>query len=183
MRVMFDAPAARKKLEMAFGVTKAKEIEVLARVELALDKFRTAFGGSTTVRQGLQSIGVGLAPVAGGALGGGALGGYLSGGDPLKIAGAAGVGVALAFGRRNMAKMMAGADEKILREVGGMLLSEDPEVIRKLMTSALGSPAQRQAITTLGMIADAAGKASSGSTARELTVDEEPRAPMARPAP
>jgi hypothetical protein len=177
MKAMFGNPAAREKLTMAFGRTKAMEIETFVRIEDALDRFRQAFGNSTTTKQSLQAVGIGLAPAASGALGGGAIGAYMSGGDPKAIIGSAFTGALAYWGRRHMQKMLSGADEKILREVGEKLLSEDPEVIRKLMTSSIGSPAKMQAITLLGTIADAAGKASAGSTAREMTAPPKPPIP------
>lgn len=152
LNAMFGSPEAREKLAMTFGKTQAAEIEAFVRVEDALDKTRLALSNSTTAKQLLQAIGVSIGPAGAGAVGGGVLGALATGDVGGAMKGAA-AGALVGGSRRGFQRIMAGADEKILREVAEKLMSQDPKVIDALMKRVAASPAHREAVTALGAIA------------------------------
>lgn len=126
---IFGSDAARKKIEIVFGRQGAREMEDFVNVETAMDQMRNALGNSTTARQ-LVELGLGAGA------------GYTYSGD---MTGAI-TGAMLAKGAR-----MAGAraEEKVMRRVADMLLSSDPNALKKAYTMVSKSEASKKALTAI----------------------------------
>ena len=103
---------------------------------------RGALGNSTTARQLME---LGLA-------GGGGLG-WAATGDPRYMAWGAAAGLARAGARIANAKV----DERVMKKVAEMLISEDPAVIEKAIRQAAFSP---QYLAAVEAISEAAGRLS-----------------------
>ena len=113
---------AREKLEIALGPQAAHEMEAFMRVEMLMDLPRQALGNSTTARQ-LFELGL-----AGGA------GLVSAGGDPTNPN--AWVTAGLMYGaRRGMARI----DERVVRQVAQMLVSQDPAVRQRALQQVAGN--------------------------------------------
>lgn len=110
-----ESPAARQRLEMVLGPQKAKELEVMLRVEGIMDAARPAVQGNSTTARQLAELGL-----AGGTYG-------FSGGDlnpfsnPSALANAA-----LVYGA---AKGKNKINENVSRKVAEMLASNDPATL------------------------------------------------------
>lgn len=109
------SPAARERMEIAFGPQKAKEMEAFLRVEGIMDRARNAVSGNSTTARQLAELGL-----AGGAYG---IAGHGDLTDPRAVATGALVW-GLAHGRHKI-------DERVAKRVGEMLASNDPSVLRK----------------------------------------------------
>lgn len=140
---MFKSPEMRAKFEMALGPQKTRELEAFIRVEDATDKIRGALGGSTTARQLVE---LGLATTGGGAA-------SIATGDPRYV----GFAMAASLTRSAMKIANAKVDERVMRKVAEMLISEDPAVIEKAIRQAAFSP---QYLAAVEAISEAAGRLS-----------------------
>ncbi|MGB8739280.1 MAG: hypothetical protein WCD52_03230, partial [Xanthobacteraceae bacterium] len=127
-----DSPAARKKIMLALGPQRARELEVELRAEDIVDRLRQALLGSTTTRQLAEA---------------GMAGGALATFEGLKehsfnpahiLAAAVTVGLA-----RHGAKII---DEKVARRVGEMLAANDPAVLAKGLKVVASRPALMNAL-------------------------------------
>lgn len=114
-----NSPAAREKIEIAIGPQRARELEAFLRVEGVMDLARNAVqGNSTTARQLIE------AGLAGGVTGGAATGDYSPGSlMTFAVMGAAARGAAGKLNQR--------IDQRVARQVGNMLTSNDPRVLQQ----------------------------------------------------
>lgn len=120
---IFSSPASRERVRMALGLEGMAKLEARMRVESIMDSLRTAVkGNSTTVRQ-----------LAEAGMAGGLAGGLAGGWDPKTISMGALLG---AVARRGVIKV----DERVARNVGDMLASNDPKVIEKALSLAARQP-------------------------------------------
>lgn len=152
VRRIYQSPAAREKIEIALGPQQARELEAMLRVENIMQGgLRGVQGNSTTARQLTQ---IGLAGAAGGAVG--ATGGGALGYDPT-MSGI--VGALTAAGK-------SGVDRRVAERVARLLVSDDPAVINRAITSLAASPRLMQAIRA----ADSAGAKAVGSQSGGVAV-------------
>ncbi|MEP0150013.1 hypothetical protein [Roseibium sp.] len=149
---MFKSPEMRQKFELALGPQKTRELEAFIRVEDATDKIRGALGNSTTARQLVE---LGLAGGAGGAA-------SIATGDPRYV----GFAVAGALARSGMKLVNAKVDERVMKKVAEMLISEDPKVIERAIRQAAFSP---QYLAAVDAISEAAGLLSRGAVVGTAT--------------
>lgn len=126
--VFLNNGPARQKIEMALGVSRAREFEAMLRVEGLIHRAHQAVtGNSTTVRQAAES---GLA-------GGGAVAAFegLKEHDfnPMHVLAAALGAGAIRHGAQKI-------DSGVARRVGEMLASNDPAILRKGIQVVTASP-------------------------------------------
>lgn len=136
---VFGNPAARELNEMVLGKTAAQELEAFVRVESIMDQMRGALGNSTTARQLAE---MGLAGGTGAGIG-------LASGQDWQTS--LGIGAILAIGKRGASALGGKIDEKILKEVGKILLSNDPKLLMKAQTNATLSPKWMMALEAYGV--------------------------------
>jgi hypothetical protein len=118
----FQNPISRDKIKVVFGPSGARELEGFVRIETTMDRLRGALGNSTTARQ-LQELGL----VGGGsATYGLATGDYNSAAIGATFAG-------LRFGNQKL-------NERVLREIGNLLASDDAAGIAKVAAKGKLSP-------------------------------------------
>ena len=122
----FQSPEMRKKIELAFGKGGARDFEAFVRVENAMDLMRGALGNSTTARQLIES----------GVIGGGT---WLTTGD-------FNTGVMAAAATAATGKVRNKINERVMKEVADILVSNDPEAIERLVKSAARSPETMAAV-------------------------------------
>jgi hypothetical protein len=148
---MFKSPEAREKMVMAFGKSRANEIEAFVRVETAMDALRGAFGNSTTARQLIES----------GVIGGGAW--WYTGDFNKGIAAAA-----LTQGARMAGKKI---DGNVMTKTAEMLLSNDPKLIARAVQNAAMSPQHMAALEALTKAAGIGARATGIVGAGELVAN------------
>ncbi len=138
---IFQSPVARQQFEIALGPQAARDMEAALRVESIMDLGRKAVqGNSTTARQliesGLAGMGVGVAT---------------SGADPFNpmtwlnprtIITAALSGVAIRGGRAGINSINA----EVAKHVAKMLVSRDPQIVRKAYAMIGRNPAMMGAL-------------------------------------
>lgn len=112
-----ESPAARQRLEMVLGPQKAKELEVMLRVEGIMDAARPAVQGNSTTARQLAELGL-----AGGTYTVG------TGGDVMNPQPGALANAALVYGA---AKGRNKINENVSRKVAEMLASNDPATLLK----------------------------------------------------
>lgn len=112
-----ESPAARQRLEMVLGPQKAKELEVMLRVEGIMDAARPAVQGNSTTARQLAELGL-----AGGTYTVGT-GGDVMNPNPTALANAA-----LVYGA---AKGRSKINENVSRKVAELLASNDPAALLK----------------------------------------------------
>lgn len=132
---LFNSPAARQKIEIAMGKQRADALEAYMRTENIMDMFKRAVtGNSTTARQLIEA---GLASAAPSAVGAAASGLATGSTDPVTL------GVGAIVGAFTRGKV-AGINERVAREVGKMLASTDPLVVRQAFDRIGRSPAMKR---------------------------------------
>jgi len=145
---VFGSPESREKMVMAFGKTKATEMEAFVRVEDAMMALKAAMGNSTTARQ-LVELGL----VSGGNAGAGAWG--VATGDYRALA----VTGALTGYRYGKGKI----DQRVVQKIAEILLSDDAKAMDRVVNNAKLSSSYMQALRALsdevGKIAPMAGAA------------------------
>lgn len=145
---IFASPESRQKMRLALGEQGAKEVEAFVRVENAMDAARGAFGNSTTARQ-LVELGL---------VGGGT---WYYTGDLNKGVIAAATLKGLKYGGQKI-------DQRVLKSVAELLLSDDPTKIKQIQKLASASPqylAAVQAVTkSLEMAARIGGIPAQSAT-------------------
>jgi hypothetical protein len=112
-----DSPAARQRLELVLGPQKAKELEVMLRVEGIMDAARPAVQGNSTTARQLAELGL-----AGGTY---TIG---TGGNVMNPDAGALANAALVYGA---AKGRNKINENVSRKVAEMLASNDPATLLK----------------------------------------------------
>jgi hypothetical protein len=153
-----SSPDARKRIEVALGPNRAREMEAFLYLEQLMDLPRQAMGNSTTARQLVE---LGLAGGAGMLAGGGSLT------DPTTWI----VGIATKYGA---GKARARIDEKLAKHVADMLVSNDEAVFRRGVQQAAHSPildAMREFTAALG--SSGIGRAAGGAMAQEETAPQQ----------
>lgn len=110
------SPAAREKLNVALGQNRAAELEAGLRVEGIMDLARGAVQGNSTTARQLAELGL-----AGGAFG-------FSGGVSNPLDPGAMMNAALVYGAL---KGKNAINERLSRRVAEMLVSQDPQVLRR----------------------------------------------------
>lgn len=132
---LFNSPAAREKIEIAMGKQRADALEAYMRTENIMDMFKRAVtGNSTTARQLIEA---GLASAAPSAVGAAASGLATGSTDPVTL----GVGALVGAFTRGKAGAI---NERVAREVGKMLASTDPLVVRQAFDRIGRSPAMKR---------------------------------------
>ena len=135
---IFNSPAAKQRVEMAMGKTKAKELEAFLNIESVMDRLRNEVSGNSSTAR--QIVELGLA----GGVANSVLGGDFSTGAMF--------GSAARFGKFKI-------DERIARKVGESLASGDPDAFRRVVKLASKSSAVMGLIKTvesrLGAVAPA----------------------------
>lgn len=148
---MFGSESARKRIAIALGPQRARELEAYVKMEQILDMLRTATqGNSTTAKQLIQA----------GLMGGGAGGmGYLaSGGDLTTGFSAASIAI---LGRRGMQLLGKSVDDQVMKRVAEILASSDPALLQRAIQNASLSKQHMEAIDAImrGLAAGARGAA------------------------
>lgn len=129
-----NSPAAREKIEIALGPQRSQELEAFLRVESAMDAARGAVqGNSTTVRQLVES------GLAGGVGYGTATGDW----SPQNVFTAAFVG---GLARGAAGRVNQSIDQRVSRRVADMLVSQNPDMLRRGMTLVARNPRYLQAL-------------------------------------
>ena len=124
VNTIFASPAARQRIEMVVGQDQYARVEKFIRAETIMDQLRTAVqGNSTTARQ--------LADMA--AIPGLVGAGTFAGSGDLKDAGLAATGAAAL--RHGSSKINA----NVMKHVGDLLASEDPQKIRQAISTIKAS--------------------------------------------
>lgn len=124
---VFGSQARREQIELALGKDKARQVEQFVRIETVMDQLRGAMGNSTTARQ-LVELGIG----AGGGL-------AVTGGDWRGAIGGAGL---IRLARYGGSKI----NERTMKQVADILLSDDPKVLQDALEMGTLSPKKMQAI-------------------------------------
>ncbi len=135
----FGNPAARELNEFVLGKPAARELEAFVRVEVLIDRMRGALGNSTTARQ-LAELGM---------AGGAGTGVSLASGQDWQTS--LGIGMVVAAGKRGASALGSKIDERILKEVGRILMSTDPELIAKAQFNAANSSKWMKALEAYGV--------------------------------
>ncbi len=137
----FGNPAAREMNEAILGKSAARELEAFMRVEDIMNKMRHGLGNSTTARQ-LAEMGMagGVGTTAG-----------LMGGQDLQTSMT--IGGLVALGRRGAGALSQRVDERVLKAVGEMLLSEtkNSQAAAKVTKNAMLSKKWMDALQFIGM--------------------------------
>lgn len=135
---IFASPESRQKMRLALGEQGAKEVEAFVRVENAMDAARGAFGNSTTARQ-LVELGL---------VGGGT---WYYTGDLNKGVIAAATLKGLKYGGQKI-------DQRVLKSVAELLLSNDPTKIKQIQKLATASPQYLAAVQAVTKSLEMAGR-------------------------
>jgi len=161
---LFDG-ANRRKLEVVMPPDELRQLEAFTRREQILNRLRSATQGNSTTAQQLRDMGIGVA-------GGAGIGTFTSG-DPLMGGGiGAAIGAILSRGRMRV-------NENVMREVGEILSSSDPDRINKL----LGGPNGPKIIDALRATSAATDNLALPAR-REPTIGAPPSPPsLPPPAP
>jgi hypothetical protein len=120
---LFDG-ANRRKLEVVMPPDELRQLEAFVRREGIMNRLRSATQGNSTTAQQLRDMSIGA--------GAGAGVGIFTSGDPLTTGGTALLGGLLARGRTRV-------NENVMREVGEILSSSDPDRINKLLSGPNGN--------------------------------------------
>ncbi|HXF55626.1 MAG TPA: hypothetical protein VNK52_16050 [Hyphomicrobiaceae bacterium] len=147
--------AARQKLEIALGPEAAREMEAFMRVEGVMDLMRGAMQNSTTARQ-LVELGI-----AGG------VGLYMGGGNPTDPSTWFTAGLILGARRAGVR-----IDERVVRKVAEMLVSQDPAVRQQAIKQVAHTPQMLRALRSWD---EAFVGAPRGAAAMQLVPDGEDR--------
>lgn len=148
---MFGSESARKRIAIALGPQRARELEAYVKMEQILDMLRTATqGNSTTAKQLIQA----------GLMGGGAGGmGYLASGGDLSMGFSA--ATLAVVGRRGMQLLGKSVDDQVMKRVAEILASSDPALLQRAIQNASLSKQHMEAIDAImrGLAAGARGAA------------------------
>lgn len=158
---IFGSQQSRDKIKLALGQKAFGEFEQFVKVENAMDMLRGAMGNSTTARQ-LAELGL---------AGGAGLGATAFTGDWKS---GLGVGILTGLARRYGAKV----DERVTKRVAELLLSDDPQALKKAVTLASNSPKASAALEAIQSALSSALKGAGQTSTRperkplEITVTE-----------
>lgn len=136
---IFGSESARKRIAIALGPQRARELEAYVKMEQVLDMLRTATqGNSTTAKQLIQA----------GLMGGGAGGlGYLGSGGDL------GTGMSAAtlaiIGRRGLQMAGKSVDDQVMKRVAEVLSSGDPKMMERAIVNATLSKQHMEALDAI----------------------------------
>jgi hypothetical protein len=119
---LFDG-ANRRKLEVVMPADELRQLEAFVRREGIMNRLRSATQGNSSTAQQLRDMSVGA--------GAGAGVGIFTAADPLTTGGTALLGGLLA-------RIRSGVNENVMREVGEILSSSDPERINRLLSGPNG---------------------------------------------
>ena len=163
---LFDG-ANRRKLEVVMPTDELRQLEAFVRREAIMNRLRSATQGNSTTAQQLRDMSIG----AGAGMG---VGTFASG-DPFTGAGTALLGGLLARGRIRV-------NENVMREVGEILSSSDPDRINKLLTGPNGNVI----MNTLRKMSQAVGAGASNQPSTppvRLTLNAPPPPSLPPPGP
>lgn len=163
---LFDG-ANRRKLEVVMPTDELRQLEAFVRREAIMNRLRSATQGNSTTAQQLRDMSIG----AGAGMG---VGTFASG-DPFTGAGTALVGGLLARGRIRV-------NENVMREVGEILSSSDPDRINKLLSGPNGNVI----MNTLRKMSQAVGAGASNQPSTppvRLTLNSPPPPALPPPGP
>lgn len=153
---IWGTPRARERIEIAMGKEKAKEFEAFVNIETTMDMLRSAVSGNSTTARQLAEIGL---------AGGGAAFSY--NGDPetgMKMM----LVAALSRGQRAI-------DARVAQKVAEMLVSDNPDMVRKAAAMAAKNPTMLQAIKSANdYMTKAISPAVNENVARPLEVTVRP---------
>lgn len=147
---IFGSQQSRDKIKLALGDDAFGEFEQFVKVENAMDMIRSAMGNSTTARQ-LMEMGL-----AGGAIGGGTA---LYTGDWTQ---GLTVGVLAGLAKRYGGKV----DDRVTKRVAELLLSDDPQALKKAVMLAKNSQKASAALTAIQTALSGALKGAGQSATR-----------------
>lgn len=150
---LFGTPSARARNELFLGKMRARELEAYVRVETIVDQLRGAVKGNSSTAEQL---------IAAGAVGTGV---GLTTGDVNQ--GASWAGVAF-LGMKGLKLMGKNVDERIMRQIAEILVSQDPAKMQRAIQNASLSKAHMDALEGImrGMATGARGAVSGfGSSA------------------
>lgn len=136
---VFGSESARKRIAIALGPQRARELEAYVKMEQVLDLLRNATqGNSTTAKQLIQA----------GLMGGGAGGlGYLSSGGDLSV-GMSAAGLAI-LGRRGLQMLGKSVDDQVMKRVAEVLASGDAKLLERAIQNASLSKAHMDALDAI----------------------------------
>lgn len=159
------SPAARRRLEIAVGEERTRELEAFLRHEGMMDLIRSAVqGNSTTVRQ-LMELGL-----AGGA------GGLMTGFDPSNPV----FWITAILTRMGASRANQAIDARLANEVAQRLVSRDPAVMRR----GLQQLAQPEFLTALRRFDESMARAPRNAAVQaSVPQQREPSNAMGAPAP
>jgi len=154
---IFGSESARKRIAIALGPQRARELEAYVKMEQILDMLRVATqGNSTTAKQLIQA----------GLMGGGAggLGMIASGGDLATGFSAASVAI---LGRRGLQMLGKSVDDQVMKRVAEVLSSTDPAQLQRAIQNASLSQQHMDAIDGVmrALAATSRGAGVAGATA------------------
>lgn len=154
---IFGSESARRRIVIALGPQRARELEAYVKMEQALDLLRVATqGNSTTAKQLIQA----------GLMGGGAggLGMIASGGDLATGFSAASVAI---LGRRGLQMLGKSVDDQVMKRVAEVLSSTDPAQLQRAIQNASLSQQHMDAIDGVmrALAATSRGAGVAGATA------------------
>lgn len=143
LRKLASSPDERRRIEMAFGPDRAREIEAFMHIEGMMERLRGALGNSTTARQ-LMEMGL-----AGGA------GSYMSSGSLTDPTG----WIVGAMAGRTLRGAKASLDQRMARNIAEFLLDPDPQAYQRALNVATNNP------RILNMLRNASMSLSGGQAA------------------
>jgi len=130
---IFGNANARKKVEMAMGPQKAKELEAFVHAEEIMDQARKAVTGNSTTARQLAEIGI--------------AGGLTSGGYGLASGDVSASGLAIAAFTGGLIRK--GIDRRIAKSVAEQLASTDPAKVRMAVYRIANAPKLLNAVRVL----------------------------------
>jgi hypothetical protein len=162
---LFDG-ANRRKLEVIMPPDELRQLEAFVRREGIMNRLRSATQGNSTTAQQLRDMSIGA--------GAGAGVGIFTSGDPLTTGGTALLGGLLARGRTRV-------NENVMREVGEILSSSDPDRINKLLSGPNGGAIMGALRTMSQAVGAGAPPARPAAPRIEPTIGAPPSTPLLPP--
>ena len=153
---IFGSESARKRIAIALGPQRARELEAYVKMEQVLDMLRVATqGNSTTAKQLIQA----------GLMGGGGAGlGYIASGGDLATTGLSAAMMA-SVGRRGLQMLGKSVDDQVMKRVAEVLASTDPAQLQRAIQNASLSQQHMIAIDGImrGLAATSRGAGLAGA--------------------
>lgn len=162
---MFEG-ANRRKLEVIMPPDQLRQLEAFVRREGIMNRLRAATQGNSSTAQQLRDMSVGA--------GAGAGVGIFTAADPLTTGGTALLGGLLA-------RIRSGVNENVMREVGEILSSSDPDRINKLLSGPNGGAIMGAMRSLSQAVGAGASPARPAAPRIEPTIGAPPSNPLLPP--